>query len=379
MTASGVDPGVSSRRVAIEALTRIERDDAYANLALGAALDRSGLSAIDRNFVTEMVYGTLRRRRSCDYLVDRFLTSDPPPEARSALRVGAYQLHFAQTPPHAAVSSTVGAVSKRFRGFVNAVLRKVSTSEVNWPDRGTELSYPDWLIERLVADLGESDAIAALVAMNEAPTVTSRDDGYVQDLASQEVIRSLGDLSGLVAFDLCAAPGGKATAMASAGARVVAMDRRLTRVGLMAGNVAGLESDVQVLAGDALAPPLRAGVADVVLVDAPCSGLGVLRRRPDARWRVDSAEVDRLAELQVAMLRAAAPLVAVGGRLVYSVCTLTTAETTGVVEQATPSLDGFDVIPVDVDGWRRWGSGAMVLPQDRGTDGMAMFCWRRVR
>lgn len=122
----------------------------------GAALDRSGLSAIDRNFVTEMVYGTLRRRRSCDYLVDRFLTSDPPPEARSALRVGAYQLHFAQTPPHAAVSSTVGAVSKRFRGFVNAVLRKVSTSEVNWPDRGTELSYPDWLIERLVADLGES-------------------------------------------------------------------------------------------------------------------------------------------------------------------------------------------------------------------------------
>lgn len=125
----------------------------------------------------------------------------------------------------------------------------------------------------------------------------------------------------------------------------------------MAGNVAGLESDVQVLAGDALAPPLRAGVADVVLVDAPCSGLGVLRRRPDARWRVDSAEVDRLAELQVAMLSAAAPLVAVGGRLVYSVCTLTTAETTGVVEQATPSLDGFDVIPVDVDGWRRWGTG----------------------
>ena len=161
--------GESARRVALDAMVRIERDDAYANLALSAQLRGSGLEQRDRALVTELVYGTIRQRRACDFLVDRFLSSPPNETARAALRLGAYQLHFTDIPPHAAVSTTVAAVGKGLRGLINAVLRKVASEPVNWPDEPTRLSYPDWIVERLTADLGAERAGAALMAMNAAP------------------------------------------------------------------------------------------------------------------------------------------------------------------------------------------------------------------
>src|SRR5207248_2430735 len=137
----------------------------------------------DRHFVTELVYGTTRMRRACDWLIGRRLDRpieklDPPVAA--ALRVGAYQLAFLGTPAHAAVSATVDAAPKRARGLVNAVLRKIASGVHDvWPDLATQLSYPDWIVDRLIQDLGETDALGALRAMNEPSSVTERPDGYV--------------------------------------------------------------------------------------------------------------------------------------------------------------------------------------------------------
>jgi len=133
---------------------------------------------------------------------------------------------------------------------------------------------------------------------------------------------------------------------------------------------------MQVLVADARRPPLRSGRADAVLVDAPCSGLGTLRRRPDARWRIEQAAVTRLAELQRALLDAAAGLLRPGGQLVYSVCTLTEAETSAVAAHASRD-DRLELLPAPVQPWSPHGGGAMLLP-DADHDGMALFRWRRV-
>jgi 16S rRNA (cytosine967-C5)-methyltransferase len=374
--------GVAARRVAIDTLVRVERDRSYVNLALNAALDRSGLERRDRGMVTDLVAGTVRMQRACDFLVDRFLSSPPPAAARAALRVGAYQLVFGGVPPHAAVAATVGASPSRYRSLVNAVLRKVTDAGVDvdtirWPDDAIRLSYPDWVVARLVDDLGEADALDALAQMNVAPEVTARADGYVQDLASQWVVASMGTKDGEVVADVCAAPGGKTTAIAGTGARVVALDARAGRVGLVTANATrlGMVDRVLALQADCTAPPLRSACFDHVLVDAPCSGLGVLRRRPDARWRVTPQTVTRLAAIQRRLLEGAVGLVRPGGTLTYSVCTLTRDETIGVAEGFG---DEHQLLVADLpdEPWTAWGPGRLLLPQAAGTDGMALFRWQ---
>lgn len=423
---------------------RIDEGGAYANVVVPAALAASELSRRDRAFVTELVYGVTRRRRALDWVIDAFLVRPPPPPARAALRLGAYQLTELAIAPHAAVSATVDAAPRRFRGLVNAVLRRVAAvharpgtgdvggagarvrplrpqargrrgpdavagagagvrplrpqtrrrraastdgvavagagAAMDWPDEPTRLSYPDWIVERLTDDLGAADATTALEAMNGPAPVHRRADGYVQDLSAQLVVDSIAVSPGDLAADLCAAPGGKATALAARGARVIAADSHIGRIGRLMRNrrALGAESLFPVIA-DGRRPPLRPGRFDVVLVDAPCSGLGALRRRPDARWRIQPGAVQRLARLQAELLRAAAPLLRPGGLLVYSVCTLTAAETLTVAEQV-PGVSGrgADLEPAGPlpAPWRPHGDGGMVLP-DAERDGMAMFCWLR--
>jgi 16S rRNA (cytosine967-C5)-methyltransferase len=358
------------RKVALDALVRIEHDGAYANLALGAFLERSGLDGRDRGLVTELVYGVTRMRRACDFLVDRFLVRDLDLPTRTLLRMGAYQLHMMQLPPHAAVSTMVDVSPGKTKGLVNAVLRRVATAPVVWPDEATRLSYPDWLVARLVEDLGADAAHAALEAMNQAAEVTERADGYVQDRASQWVAELVGATPGERVADLCAAPGGKATALDAA---VIATDVSIARAGLVRDNARRVGASTLVAVGDARTPPLRPGVFDRVLVDAPCSGLGVLRRRPDARWRVDADAVERLAVLQRSILEAAIGLLRPGGVLVYSVCTVTAAETTDVdrwLAAAHPELESLGAPGAP---WRAHGRGGLLLPQDAGTDGMAVY------
>ncbi len=372
--------GDDARRLALEVLGRIERGGAYANLALRAALERCDLDRRDRAFVTDLVYGTTRMRRACDHLIDRFLHDDIQPEVRTVLRLGAYQLHWAGVPPHAAVSATVAVAPRRVQGLCNAVLRRVADYQPTWPGPAVELSVPDWLIDRLVADLGLDDALAALAAMNRPAPAVVRDDGYYQDRASQLVADLTGE--GLVpggrVLDLCAAPGGKATALAAAGASVVAADLRPARLGLVAQNADRLGHAVALVAADGRTPPFRPGSFDRVLVDAPCSGLGVLRRRADARWRGGEADLADLALLQADLLAGAAALVRPGGQLVYSVCTVTEAETAGVDRRFRGAEPRAEPEPVG----RPWrppgdhGSGGLLLPQDLDSEGMAVFRYR---
>ena len=371
--------GRGARAVALDALGRIGEGGAYANLVLPGALERSGLGPADRRFVTDLVYGTTRMRRACDHLVDRFLARPVEGRVRDALRLGAYQLAFAGVPRHAAVGETVAVAPRRARGLVNAVLRRVADAPVTWPDDATRLSVPDWVLDELTSSLGAERARAALAAMNEPATVSERADGYVQDPASQQVATAVGAGAGERVLDLCAAPGGKATALAAAGARVVAADVRPRRAALVRGNAerVGVAERVAVVAADGTAPPWPTATFDRVLVDAPCTGLGTLRRRPDLRWRVEASAVPRLADLQRRLVAAAADLVRPGGTLVYSVCTLTAAESTDVDDWLAGERP--DLVPeAPPDGpWQPWGRGAILLPQAAGTDGMCLFRYVR--
>ena len=370
----------TSRSVALAALMRIDHDGAYANLVLPALLSRSKLSDPDRRFVTELVYGTTRMRRACDALIDRFVVSEPDDATRTLLRLGAYQLVFAGVAPHAAVSATVDLATRKTSGFVNAVLRKVSTVSMIWPNDAVRLSYPDWISERFHGEMSSDDAVAALERMNVPSPVSTRSDGYVQDESSQWVAASVGAQRGDLVLDLCAGPGGKATGLAASGATVIGADLQPTRAGLVAKNAKRMGYHLPVVAADGVAPPFLVNSFDRVLLDAPCSGLGALRRRADARWRITSKDVKELAVLQKRLLAASAPLVKPGGVLVYSVCTITAAEST---DHGVP--EGFDVVgrdgdsglPALGDDWNDFGIGHRVLPHHADTDGMVLIRYRR--
>jgi 16S rRNA (cytosine967-C5)-methyltransferase len=429
-------PDVSARVVALDALVRVE-DGAYAHVVLPAMLAQTNLDDRDRAFATDLVYGTVRSQRRLDDVLGRVVKRpvhrlDPP--VRAALRLGAYQL-LHHTPPHAAVASTVDAVgarSPRARGFVNANLRALTRLAQPWPEPASDavaLSYPDWLVRRLVDELGAPDARAALEAMNEPAALTLRPDprrvttaaladelraggaevdagrlvrdalvvrgigdpgrlaavregrATPQDQGSQAVVAALAPTPGERVADLAAAPGGKASAIAERvgdGGCVVAVDVDPGRVRLVDGarHRIGLPHLFPVV-GDGRTPPLPDATFDRVLLDAPCSGVGVLRRRPDARWRLRPEAIDELAALQRELLGAAAPLVRPGGVLVYSVCTLTEAETREVDDWARAALPELSGLTPPGPPWRPCGRGALILPQDAGTDGMYVLVLRR--
>ncbi|MGH9075860.1 MAG: transcription antitermination factor NusB [Acidimicrobiales bacterium] len=377
---AGARPPAGARRLAIEAVAAVDAG-ARANVVVPALLARSDLAARDRAFVTELVYGTVRMRRACDWLVDRFARGRLDREVRAALRVGAYQIAFLGTPRHAAVSATVSAVDGPGRRVVNAVLRRVAdlvdAGGALWPDRATQLSYPDWIIEVLVEDLGPADAWAAMAEMNRAATATTRPDGYVQDRASQMAAAHVEARRGERILDLCAAPGGKATALAGGGAFVVAADVDRARAAMVAANAGRLGcAGISVVVADGRQSPLAASTFDRVLVDAPCSGLGVLRRRPDARWRGRREDLGRLAGLQRQLVRSAIGLARPGGVVVYSVCTMTRAETAAIDSWLAKAHPDLEALPPPPAPWRPAGRGALLLPQDAGTDGMFLLALR---
>lgn len=382
-------PRWDARKIALEVLARVD-DGAYANLALAELLNEldrtNSVDDRDKALATEFVYGTVRMRRACDWLVQRFVQRDPDEETLRVLHLGAYQIRFTRVPSHAAVRETVAHAPEWSQGFANAVLRKVAaeyeaeeSQPLVWPDLATELSYPDWIVRTLTESLGAERAEAAMRSMNEPAITNVRDDGYVQDPASEAVAAFVGVRPGDWVLDLCAAPGGKATALAAAGARVTAVELHEHRAQLIRQNIGrlGYRSDVEVIVGDARELDLDSRKYDAVLVDAPCSGLGSLRRRPDARWRIDEDEISTLTELQRDLVAAAAHHVRPGGVVVYSVCTLTDEETIGVDEwiaNAHPDLVPEAEVP---GGWEPIGRGVRILPGT--TDGMCAFRYRSTK
>ncbi|MGH8887039.1 MAG: RsmB/NOP family class I SAM-dependent RNA methyltransferase [Egibacteraceae bacterium] len=382
--------GLASRRLAWEVLRRVHADGAWSTLALSAALRRARLDARDRAFAANLAYSTLRWEGTLDWALGRVLAR-PLHEVEAALldvlRLGAWQVLYGGTPDRAAVATTVdlarAVVGPRATGFTNGVLRGLvrTRDRLPWPSVDTDfglglaLGYPSWVVAEARGRFGDR-ARAVLEAGNEAPGVTLRATGdrkallaelaaagldaspglhapeavrapgadpsrmtavaegraVAQDEASMLVARAAvaGLSPGALALDTCAAPGGKSTHLAQLGFRVVAADLRPGRAELVASAAARLGLRVAVAVADGLAPPWRPGAFPLVLVDAPCTGLGTVHRRPEVRWRRQPGDPARMGALQLALLERAAPLVGPGGRLLYSVCTWPRAETADV-------------------------------------------------
>jgi len=372
------DSGAEARKIAIKCVLRIEESDSYANIVVPKIIGETSLGTLDRNLVTEIAYGSTRMKKALDWVFDRYLPEPPPPALRASLRVGVYQILFMRIPDHAAVNATVSASSKRNKGVVNAVLRKiVKESSIDWPDSATRLSYPNWIMDQLLNDLGAEQSVSMLEQMNQSPEVSVREDGYRQDRASQWVVDLIGAQMEDRILDLCAAPGGKTTALAPMSSYVVAADVNPSRQKLISENLVtmGLRNVAQVIANGKL-PPFAPRSFDKVLVDAPCSGLGVLHRRPDARWRILESDVQNLAGIQTELLSSAIRLVKTGGELIYSVCTVTNTETVDVALELDRLHPELKPIKLQDSRWRPHGNGLQILPQDAGTDGMAIFKWK---
>jgi 16S rRNA (cytosine967-C5)-methyltransferase len=384
----------SARDVALAALERVD-DGAYANLTLPGLLRRSGLSLSERAAATDLVYGSLRMRGALDFALaplSRQPLDRLEPLVLRGLRLGAYELLFGGTAAHAAVAETVGAVAKAGHrgqaGYVNAVLRRLAAAPPAWPDpqrdpvgwATTRGSHPAWIVEEALARLGPAEMLALVEADNVRPEVNLRATpgrttgaellaelaeagaavrpsplspdcvvlergdparlaaigegrAVVQDAASALVAPAVGAAPGDLVADLAAGPGGKAGHLAALGARVLAVEIAAGRARLVAQTAdrLGLADRLHTVVADGRRPPLRPGAADAVLVDAPCTNLGSLRRRPEARWRHGPDDLPGLVELQLELLQAAVAAVRPGGTVLYSVCTWTRAETHEVV------------------------------------------------
>ena len=363
-------PRVDARRAALEILDAVLDSHRPLDQALARHEDSARLEPRDRAFMRTLVGMTLRRLGQIDAVLAQFLARKLPPRTRKArhiLRLGAAQLLFLGTPPHAAVDASVrlaeGPELAGFRGLVNAVLRRVA-SEGQGLLQGQDaprLNTPDWLwrsweaaygaeVCRAIAEAhlaeppldfsvrGEAQAWATALGAETLPTGTVRRPaaaggsieglpGYaegawwVQDAAAALPARLLGEVKGKRVIDLCAAPGGKTAQLAAVGAAVTAVDRSAERLKRVAANLARLRLSAELVAADATAWR-PAQPADAVLLDAPCSATGTIRRHPDLMHQKKPGDVAALVGLQDRLLRAAAEMVRPGGLLVYSVCSL---------------------------------------------------------
>jgi 16S rRNA (cytosine967-C5)-methyltransferase len=381
VTRTSISP---ARAAAFQVLLRVFEDDAYADRALRSAA--TGLDERDRALAQRLAFGAVQRVRTLDHAIEilgrRPLRRLDPP-VRAALRLGAYQLGFVDgVPRYAAVNESVELVRaaglERAVAFANAVLRRLadglrglleSLGEETPAEAALKHSYPDWVADVWWRDLGSEAALALMRAQNEPAELVVRlirgeldgrpdpeipgawhvdriDEAalaegriWPQSRASQLVGLAVGARDGERTLDLCAAPGGKATMLAS---EVVAVEVNEARARELEETVRRLNAaNVQVVVADGRALPPELDGFDHALVDAPCSGLGVLNQRPDLRWRAEPLPV-----LQRELLRAAVDRVRPGGTVVYSVCTINADESEAVVDAS-----GLDVDPSLADEW----------------------------
>jgi 16S rRNA (cytosine967-C5)-methyltransferase len=399
-----------ARRAAFSVLRRVFEDDAYADRALAAAVE--GLDPRERAFAQQLAYGAVQRVRTLDHAIDTLgrrpvRKLDPP--VRAALRLGAYQVVYLDAvPARAAANESVELVRaaglERAVAFTNAVMRRLAEggralvrtlSEDTPQDAALRHSYPDWIAETFWRDFGADGALALMAAQNEPPETVVRlnrrrtgsvagaadpllpdalrveriepawlEQGLVwpQSRGSQLAGLAVGARHGERTLDLCAAPGGKATMLAG---DVVAVEKHEGRARELRANAELLgATNVTVVHADGLALPAELTGFDHALVDAPCSGLGVLARRPDLRWRAQP-----LPDLQRALLHAAAERVRPGGTVTYSVCTLNRDETEAVVDAS-----GLEVDAALGDEWPGFRHPSrpeflLTLPHDHRTSG----------
>lgn len=435
-----VDP---ARLAAFEVLKAVRVEDGYTNLLLPAVLARHGLAGRDAAFVTELASGTIRRRGTYDAVlaacIDRPLRKVEA-KVLDALRLGTHQLLAMRVPTHAAIDTTVTLVREQVNqgaaGFSNAVLRKVASQDLaTWlaqvapDDLAVAHSHPGWVVDELRRALGDrADELPGLLAAdNEPPRVTlvarpglaTPDElpGTPTPFSPYGVVLDGGDPAGVAAVaegragvqdegsqlvalalaaspvegrderwvDLCAGPGGKASLLAALasgrGAQLTGVELHHHRARLVArASGAGLAGVVQ---ADATRAPFADGSADRVLLDAPCTGLGALRRRPEARWRRTPADLAELGALQRALLAEAVRVLRPGGALLYATCSPVLAETAEVVTATLadhPDVRLDDVgahLPAVPDAAGPLPGTVQLWPHRHGTDAMFLALLRR--
>lgn len=446
-------PQYNAREAAFLVLLQVEKEGAYANLALKKLLDSAEVSAADARLAAQIVYGATRQKNALDHMMKSLLTrplSQLMPEIRVILRLSLYQLYYLDSvQPYAVVDQAVRlakrfanpALSKLVNGVLRTYLRKEEAEgKEKWlPGRSNiknylsiTLSYPMWLAEYLLARLGAEQAEQFCLLGNQhqgiflrantlcttaeelqnslheqgvgaepgglAPEtllVTSgaarlpRSTAFLsgqflmQGAASQLVAHALQPQPGSLCLDLCAAPGGKTTHLAALmqnSGSIRAFDLHEHKIKLILANAKRLGCEIiqaDAKNSAAIEPSLR-GKADFVLLDAPCSGLGVLNARADSRWHKNKSDISQLAEASLQLLRAASAYAKPGGYIAYSTCTITEEENEGNISRLLAEDSSVQLVPMqgllpylqqEQDKQAAQAGMLQFWPQQHGTEG----------
>ncbi len=362
-------PGLAARRIAADILDGVLRRRIALDEQLSGKSAHPGLAALadrDRALMRRLVATVLRRLGTLRHRLGAFLERGFPadaPRTETILLIGAAQILWLDVPDHAAVDLSVRLAqadrrAARYAGLVNAVLRRVAQNREADADDPDTRDTPDWLLARWTKAYGPDSARAIAVANGHEPALdlTVKDDAagwaehlrgrvlptgsvrtlahgaiallpgfaegvwWVQDTAASLPVRLFGDMGGLAVADLCAAPGGKTAQLAQAGARVTAVDRSPARLARLRDNLARLSLPAEAVAADVL--EWQSAPFDAVLLDAPCSSTGTIRRHPDVPWLRGEADIALLTALQQRLLDRAVALLKPGGTLIYCVCSL---------------------------------------------------------
>lgn len=407
------------RQLAYQGLKAVHRG-AYADVALSRVMPKT-IADADRRLLTELLYGSIRRQRTLDALIDQFAkkpAQQQPPDLRTLLHLGLYQLRYLDHIPHAAAIFTTVELAKQnqlsgLSGFINGLLRQYTRVATNNHDPlalpsdpiqrlGILYSYPDWIVQVWHDQLGPEETEKLCNYCNQPPHIdlrinslkTDRESvrsqltaagvttvplphlpqalriegksgpipqlpGFheglwtVQEASAQLVGHLLNPQPGAIALDVCAAPGGKTTHMAELmknQGEIWACDRTPSRLRKLQQNIQRLNiKTVQIWTGDSRQLPDHIPLADSVLIDAPCSGLGTLHRHADARWRQTPEKVKELSALQLELLQTGAQWVKPGGHLLYSTCTLHPHENENVVRSFLQNTPNWHILPLSTD------------------------------
>ena len=389
-------PGLAARRIAADILDSVLRRARPLDEQLdgkGAHLGLASLADRDRALVRRIVATVLRRLGTLRHLLGTFLERGLPadaPRVETALLIGAAQIILIEIPDHAAVDLSVRLAqadrrAARYAGLVNAVLRRIAqTGRERLVDVDTvALDTPAWLLERWSATYGRDTARAIALANSHEPsldltikshagsnwaerlrgrvlptgTVRAAAHGpvsmlpgfteaawWVQDAAAALPARLIGEVAGKRIVDLCAAPGGKTLQLADAGAKVTAVDRSEIRISRLRDNLRRLQLEAETVVADAI--EWTAEPFDAVLLDAPCSSTGTIRRHPDIPWLKQPADITLLSELQTRLIAQAAHLTKPGGLLVFCTCSLEPEEGEHIVEAFLANHPDFRRSPI---------------------------------
>ncbi|MCP1840452.1 16S rRNA (cytosine967-C5)-methyltransferase [Bradyrhizobium sp. USDA 4524] len=391
-------PGLAARRIAADILDGVLHKHRTLDDQLDGAGAHPGLKSLadrDRALMRRLVSTILRKLGTLGHLLSRLLDRGIPtdaPRAQSALLIGAAQILWMDVPDHAAVDLSVRLVQSdrraaKYAGLVNAVLRRCAREGQGLIDEISmqTLDLPPWMLARWNAHYGEATARDMALALGHEPSLdlTVKSDAaqwaarlhgetlptgtvrtllqgsvtmlpgfaegqwWVQDAAAALPVRLFGDIKDKAVADLCAAPGGKTAQLALAGAHVTAVDRSPARVARLRDNLTRLALQAETIVADAAEWPAEAASFDGILVDAPCSSTGTIRRHPDVAWLRQEGDIAALSALQKRLLQKAANLLKPGGTLVYCTCSLEPEEGEHAIAALLASESGLRRAPVE--------------------------------